>query len=400
MARPASLRSAFVAVLALACRHVEPIRDPGFTPQDDEATLWAEAAQIDAKLEERGHVLRDADVESYLDAVASRLLAASGTGAPPVRVRVLLDPYANAFALPNGSVYLHSGLLAPMTNEAQLAMVLGHELTHYTARHGLREHRAQKNLQKARDSLAVTFALITAAAAGDPYAAMALSQATNDLAGQVMRIQLSGYSRDLESEADAQSLAMLRAAGYERAQAVAVFELLLADADATERQIPYVYASHPRIQERIESLNELLEDEPAAAPGALRIAEDEFQQRTASVLLADARLELATGARVPAERALERYVRLRPDDAVGVRLLAETYRRAGPERDHVARATRTLEQAALLQPDDAEIQRELGLLYRELDLREHARTSLTRYLTLAPEAADRGIIERYVAELQ
>src|SRR5688500_5770923 len=120
-----------------------------------------------------------------------------------------------------------------------------------------------------------------------------------------MRLQTAGYSRDLEREADAQSLAMLGAAGYDRAQAVATFELLLADADATERQIPYGYASHPKSQERIESVKQLLEDEPAAAPVALRIAEAEFQQRTASVLLANARLELATGAVIPAERALD-----------------------------------------------------------------------------------------------
>jgi predicted Zn-dependent protease len=397
----ASLRSALGAALALACvsTDVDPIADPAFAPEEDEAALWSEAAQIDAKLAERGLVLRDAEVEGYLEDVAQRLLAGPATAPLPARVRVLLDPYANAFALPNGSVYLHSGLLAPMVNEAQLATVLGHELTHYTARHGLQEHRAQANLEKARDSVAVTFALITAAATGDPYAARILSQGTNDLAGQIMRLQLAGYSRELEGEADARALAMMRAAGYDPLQAIALFELLIADADATEAQIPYVYASHPKIQERIESVEELLETEPPQS-GALRTNEDEFQQRTASVLLANARLELATGAVVPAERALERYTRLVPADPAGVRVLAEAYRRAGPEPEHVARAAMTLERAAALQPDDAETQRELGLLYRELDDRDNARSRLARYLALAPDAADRGTIERYVAELQ
>jgi regulator of sirC expression with transglutaminase-like and TPR domain len=58
-----------------------------------------------------------------------------------------------------------------------------------------------------------------------------------------------------------------------------------------------------------------------------------------------------------------------------------------------------LEKASALAADDAAIS-ELGLLYRELDDRSRAQASLTRYLALAPEAADRAIIERYVAELQ
>jgi regulator of sirC expression with transglutaminase-like and TPR domain len=103
---------------------------------------------------------------------------------------------------------------------------------------------------------------------------------------------------------------------------------------------------------------------------------------------------------IPAQSQLERYVRLRPTDPDGFRLLAETHRRVGAEPDHVSRAADTLEIAAALAPEDAAIQRELGLLYRELGDRERAQASLVRYLGLAPEAADRAIIERYVAELQ
>jgi predicted Zn-dependent protease len=314
-------------------------------------------------------------------------------------VRVLLDPYANAFALPDGSVYLHSGLLAPLESEAQLAWVLGHELTHYVGRHALREQRAQQNRDTARQVTVATLAVIFAGASGNSFAAMDVANASNDLAEQVIAMQVAGYSRDLEREADARSLELLRAAGYEPSHALAALELLAADADASDSRIPYVYASHPKIQERIDSVRALLEDAPASAD-ARRTGEEEFQQRVADLLPVNAELELATGARLPAELELERYVRLRPADADGFRLLAEAYRRAGPEREHVRRAAQTLERAASLAPDDARIQRELGLLYRELDDRGRAQASLSRYLVLAPAASDRAIIERYVAELQ
>lgn len=400
MLRLSSPRGSWLALCALACTstHVDPIAAPAFAPLEDEAALWSAADQIDASLENGGHLLADAELDRYFEGIAKRLLVASGSGALPVRVRVLLDPYANAFALPNGSIYLHSGLVAPLENEAQVASVLGHELTHYTGRHGLRDQRAQKNRETARN-VAVTVVAVLAAAGGDPYAAMGFAQMSTDLANQIMRLQVAGYSRDLEREADARSLEMLRAAGYAPEQAVAFFDLLQADSDATDARIPYLYASHPKIQERIDSLSGMLEEQPPRA-GERRTGADEFEQRIANLLLVNAELELATRALIPAQRALERYTRLRPTDARGFRLLAEAYRREGPERDHVSRAAGTLEQAALLAPEDPGIQRDLGLLYRELDDRENAQDRLNRYLALAPEAADRAIIERYVAELQ
>ena len=132
-----ALRALRHAVLALACcglacasTRVEPIKGTGFAPEEDERALWGKARKLDDELAKSRHLLPDVELEAYLDDVVARLLAVSGSSAPPPRVRVMLDPYANAFALPNGSIYLHTGLLSPMENEAQLAPVLGHELTH------------------------------------------------------------------------------------------------------------------------------------------------------------------------------------------------------------------------------------------------------------------------------
>jgi predicted Zn-dependent protease len=214
----------------------------------------------------------------------------------------------------------------------------------------------------------------------------------------VIRLQVAGYSRDLERDADTRGIELLRVAGYDATQALGAFELLRADADATEMKIPYAYASHPKLQERIDSLRELLEELPGGSQGTIN--QTPFEQRIAGALLKNAELELKTGAVVPAQHALVRYVALRPDDAAGHRTLADAYRRSGPEREHVQRAADTLERAATQFPDDAAIQLELGMLYRELDERERAKARLGRYLELAPDAADRRIIERYVAELQ
>lgn len=397
--RRASRHAIWIACAALACAptEVDSIRSPAFAPEEDESKLWSEAQQIDAKLQGGKFLIHDAELEAYLDAVAGRLLAGSGGAAPPVHVHALLDPYANAFALPNGSIYVHTGLLAPMQNEAQLATVLGHEIAHFVGRHALREHRVEQNEQTKRKVTIGALAVLTTLA-GAPYAASDLAHASNDLAQQMIRTQVAGYSRDLEREADEGGVAMLRSAGYDPREAITAFELLRADSEATEKQVPYAYASHPQIQERIDSLSQLVAG-PAAGPAGVT-REAEFRQATAKILLANAELELKVGAVTPARQALERYAALRPDDPQGARVLADAYRRSGAEPEHVSRAAAALERAAAQLPDDAAIQLELGLLYREQGERARATTHLRRYLELAPQATDRPIIERYLAELR
>ena len=55
------------------------------------------------------------------------------------------NAYLNAFAYPNGMIYIHTGLLARMDSEDQLAAVLAHELTHCTQRHALKAFRMCKD---------------------------------------------------------------------------------------------------------------------------------------------------------------------------------------------------------------------------------------------------------------
>ena len=112
-----------------------------FTKVDN--NLQAEADAVDAQYEKRGLVLHDPDLPAYIDSIGNRVL-----GDRPVpekvtyRFMVLRDPMVNAFALPNGSVYITTGLLALLENEAQLAGVLGHETAHVYERHPYLENRS------------------------------------------------------------------------------------------------------------------------------------------------------------------------------------------------------------------------------------------------------------------
>ena len=101
------------------------------------------AAQVDAQL----GIYNDAGLNAYVNRVGQRLAAASERPNLPWTFKVVDDPAINAFALPGGPIYVTRGILATMDNEAELAMVLGHEIGHVTARHSAAQMSQQQLAQ-------------------------------------------------------------------------------------------------------------------------------------------------------------------------------------------------------------------------------------------------------------
>jgi predicted Zn-dependent protease len=79
----------------------------------------------------------DAELQAYVSQIGLRLAADSERPELPWTFTVLDDPTVNAFALPGGFIYLTRGILSHMTSEAEMVSVLGHEIGHVTARHGV-----------------------------------------------------------------------------------------------------------------------------------------------------------------------------------------------------------------------------------------------------------------------
>jgi hypothetical protein len=124
-----------ITAVALAATRSPPDAQP---VDGDEQRLWLRAEAEQKVINESGFLYEDADLEVYLNEVARKLQSPDDLAGLPVKILVLKDPHLNAFAFPNGVIYLHSGLLARMDNEAQLAALRGHEITHCTHQHALR----------------------------------------------------------------------------------------------------------------------------------------------------------------------------------------------------------------------------------------------------------------------
>jgi len=319
-------------------------------------------------------------------------------------VIVLSDPTLNAFAMPNGRIYVHTGLLAGLDNEAQLAMILGHEMTHVVNRDAVR---------LARDAASPP-ALLTAptVGAGDAIDAAVLSPTAGVLLGGRLPLAataaITGYDRDVEREADAGAMASLVRAGYDVREARKVYEPLARETKA-RGGIEMFALGNPRfLAERVEDAERLLQTRYASVAPAPRIAAatEEFGLRMRPVTRENARLDIQAGRFALAAAQLDRVLTRAPRDAIAqlyygdlYRLQSQRSRDATERADQERKALERYERAAALDPSYADPFRQLGFLYFQQKDTTRARAAFEKYLALKPGASDTERIREYLAEL-
>lgn len=169
--------------------------------------LFSEEQEIEAGARFHEDVLgqyplyRDPELAAYVDEVGQRLAVNSHRDHLAWRFLVLDSPEVNAFALPGGFVYVTRGLLAHLHDEDQLAGVLGHEIGHVSARHGVRQY-----------SRGIVVGLIGSAAASATG-----SGTIGDMSNVLGTVLLNGYGRRHELEADRLGARYLAESGYDPA---------------------------------------------------------------------------------------------------------------------------------------------------------------------------------------
>ena len=98
--------------------------------------------QADEQVKKQYQVFESKALQDYVNRVGQRLAKQSHRPGLHYRFTVLDTPEINAFALPGGYVYVTRGIMAYLNSEAELAAVVGHEIGHVTARHGVRQQSA------------------------------------------------------------------------------------------------------------------------------------------------------------------------------------------------------------------------------------------------------------------
>jgi len=237
-----------LAGMCVGCGDKAPI----FISTNEEIKMGEQAApQFEEEFEGR---VASEELQNYMQMVGQKMAAASGRDVP-YEYAVLNSDVPNAFALPGGKIYITAGLMKAMTNERQLAAVLGHETAHVHERHNVRMIQQQMG--------GAVLAEVIGSVAGE-YGGMA--EAATKI---VVSMQNLRYSRDNEYEADAVGMRFMADSGYDPWGMV---ELLTVLHDMHEKQpgrFEEMFLTHPLTSKRIEEAQGGIEENfEQASPGA------------------------------------------------------------------------------------------------------------------------------------
>lgn len=186
------------------------------------AANFAEEKPGELKINQVGKfkLLPNDEVQNYVKALGEKLipahqksLAADDPQKIPFKFYVVREKEVNAFATANGIIVVNSGMLSLLENEAQLAAVLSHEISHATQEHSWRQMNKDKGKRTA-----VMVGSIAAAAFG--------LYGVSDMLQLTLAAMVNGYQRRLENQADRVGLEYMVAAGYDPREAPRVWKLM------------------------------------------------------------------------------------------------------------------------------------------------------------------------------
>jgi predicted Zn-dependent protease len=364
-----------VCCLVTGCAAPQPIPvNPTLAAMEEEQMLWRRALEEQDTINGSGVLYQDAEIENYLNQVAEKLQINSISPDISFQIKVVKDPNLNAFAFPNGVIYIHTGILARMDNEAQLAALLAHEMVHCTHRHSLRTLRSIKDRTQAETATVREL--------------VQLLGVTGSIAS------ISGYTRELETEADQVGLDLAVKANYDPREVVKLFELLKQEIEIERIEEPYFFGTHPNVRQRIENVNNWLAEKYRGKITGIKNT-DEFQSRISRLVLDNARLDLRQGRFFVAQRTVEKFLTVKPDDARAYFLLGEIFRQRY-RQDDAAAAIKYYEKSISLNPSFPEPHKAMGLIHYKGGEKHLAKKYFESCLLLSPDTADKAYIQGYL----
>lgn len=291
---------------------------PGFQQSPEERKLVARAVALDRELDEKGMLLADPAVLGYVRKTGHALVPPSAAGHVEFSFHVLRSPLVNAFALPNGSIYVTVGLLDRLESETELAQVLGHEIGHVVLRHGLKVSESRRTSMVTAHI--ADLLLFGTSIAYLPYIA-----------------SVASYSREQEDEADRFGLVAVATQGYDPNAALSIFDRMELVKKGESLDGSW-YSSHPANAARRDTLKTLLREGKVTTPARTRDTA-QYRGQVASIAAENIRLKLAARQYESALDAASRNLADHPDSGTLLAYKGEAYRHMaddplGAAREH------------------------------------------------------------------
>ena len=321
-----------------------------------------------------GDYVVDPKLTAYVNEVGQRLAAVSDRKLP-YEFHVLNNSVPNAWALPGGKIVLNRGLLTELGSEAELAAVLGHEITHAAAKHTARSMSRGMLLQGAMMASVI-------ATQGSDYAQLAQLGA-----GLGAQLVTQKYGRDAEREADYYGMQYMSRAGYDPQGAVELQKTFVKLSEGRQQDwLSGLFSSHPPSQERVQNNLKTLAELPAGGDDG----KQRFQTRLAHLKKTmpayeaydKGRKALAKGDLVKARQLAKKAQAIEPREAHFEALLGDIEQQRGNSRS----ALQHYNKAISFNSDFFYYHLQKGLLSQQVGNRQQAKQSLDKSIKLLPTA--------------
>jgi predicted Zn-dependent protease len=218
-----------------------------FSPQQD-VQLGKEAkAQVESEMP----VIHDTKINGYLTQIGQKLATSPHAGDWPFSFETIYDKNINAFALPGGPMFVNTATIEAADNEAQLAGVMAHEMSHVVLRHGTHQMTKQQFIQLP--------AMLAGNAMGNGMLA-ALGRLGVNLAANSVLLH---YSRDAEAQADYNGALLMADAGYNPLEMARFFEKL--ESKGSEGRLAQFLSDHPTPGNRVRAVQQEIQLLPQKA---------------------------------------------------------------------------------------------------------------------------------------
>jgi predicted Zn-dependent protease len=212
--------------------------------------------QASRRFERTAKLVKDAAVLAYVDGIA-QTVARNSDSAVPITTKVVDSAEVNAFSYPGGFLYVNSGLIVAVDDEAEIAAVIAHEIAHVVARDGMRDSRY----------------LGTTSNGNSPIVA--------DSGGYL--VPLRAVTSPRETAADSHAIQYLQKAGYDAAALVRFLQRMQATEPAQLESVLTMFQTHPPTAERIRLVQGQIDH--IAPAGTLKVHGSDELQKIKTIIL-------------------------------------------------------------------------------------------------------------------
>ena len=264
--RHASLQGLLVAIIAVSSPFTLSQCGLNLFPVSEDSNI---GKQMDAEIQstpDQYPVLQNETIRAYLQGIVDKIVQSPQVkfrGKFPYKVTVINDDKTlNAFCTPGGYIYVYTGLMRFLDDEASLAGVLGHEIAHAEERHGTE-----------RMTTALGAQVVLSIALGDNP-----SKLTEVAGNAAALLAVLRNSRDNELEADSRSFQYLQSTQYWPGAIKGFFVKMIEKRGGSGSALEEWTSTHPLDQNRIDNVNKLLRENNTPAPTQASLMGEQYKK--------------------------------------------------------------------------------------------------------------------------